>query len=242
MQNHGRDARATKMKRLFSNLLCTASLLLLLAALLLDCRSRRQRDCVSFFNSSHSGAFVSTGPGIISFGTVEDLYKWELPFGANGLSSTTTPWGAKWPKVQPPAQEVSQELEGQQQAERLLEDLLPTNDWQPPTHRRFGFGWDFANPHPGLEFAIPDCYSILFMAPLWFIELLLGFTPAWRICQSVRRHHRASHGRCITCGYDLRASSNRCPECGTPIALAGSASLQPPISQGYPSRRTSIQA
>ena len=50
--------------------------------------------------------------------------------------------------------------------------------------------------------------------------LILGAILAFFIVPA-RRRHRVAHwralGLCLTCGYDLRASSERCPECGTPI-------------------------
>jgi hypothetical protein len=49
--------------------------------------------------------------------------------------------------------------------------------------------------------------------------LLIGPAISIRMHRRRRREiFRATHGLCLHCGYDLRASAERCPECGVPIA------------------------
>jgi hypothetical protein len=53
----------------------------------------------------------------------------------------------------------------------------------------------------------------------WLFVVVLSVAPlAWLIrARYLRRKMRK--GFCVTCGYDLRASTGRCPECGTEIPL-----------------------
>lgn len=58
------------------------------------------------------------------------------------------------------------------------------------------------------------------IVPFWFVAsamtlLLLLVLRSESLAR--RRRWRASHGCCVHCGYDLRASSERCPECGAVI-------------------------
>jgi hypothetical protein len=68
-----------------------------------------------------------------------------------------------------------------------------------------------------------------FLIPHWAMVFVLGVVPAIWLYVRLRpmsvRARRLQEGRCIQCGYDLRASPERCPECGTAVgkkeALAG---------------------
>jgi hypothetical protein len=53
--------------------------------------------------------------------------------------------------------------------------------------------------------------------PMELPAILFAAFPALAIRRALRRRNRRRRGRCLQCGYDLRASTERCPECGTPL-------------------------
>lgn len=50
--------------------------------------------------------------------------------------------------------------------------------------------------------------------PYWAVEALCLLMMARLVRRALIRFRRKRSGRCLACGYDLRASRERCPECG----------------------------
>jgi hypothetical protein len=60
----------------------------------------------------------------------------------------------------------------------------------------------------------------LFHVPHWTLALLTSIVPTTWLVRRWRRRQRLTAGRCLTCGYDLRATPDRCPECGAASDVA----------------------
>ena len=66
----------------------------------------------------------------------------------------------------------------------------------------------------------PYSYTPLLVAiPHWLLLALALFAPGRVIHRAVRRRRSVSLGLCLSCNYDLRASTDRCPECGRATRL-----------------------
>ena len=93
-----------------------------------------------------------------------------------------------------------------------------------------GFQWFVTDGGTGSKPRPPDkylppggSYGIPTFAPrrdyvvaYWPVALLFALLPATWLMSHGRywRERLRGEGRCIRCGYDLRATPNRCPECG----------------------------
>jgi hypothetical protein len=114
--------------------------------------------------------------------------------------------------------------------ERYREENQPGFSWHHnstpliPGHRYatvgdggFGFGHRHQD-HPGAE--RHDEYWTL-SVPAWFLILITALAPSVWLRRRLRQRYRATYNLCLTCGYDLRASTDRCPECGTAVTMNG---------------------
>jgi len=58
------------------------------------------------------------------------------------------------------------------------------------------------------------------IVPWYAVILATAALPLLRLRRVWIRRRGAAAGRCVSCGYDLRATPDRCPECGTSTAGA----------------------
>jgi hypothetical protein len=97
----------------------------------------------------------------------------------------------------------------------------------------------FARYGPNVH--IHEAYSyravLGFPLSIWILGIASSVLPAcWLLMYIRNRHRRSLDGslRCLSCGYDLRASKDRCPECGRAIPdfgeLSRAAAADPPQS------------
>lgn len=110
-------------------------------------------------------------------------------------------------------------------------DFTRIQIYPPPDPAKVAFGGDpFGEGYLGFTFAssqsavlpaLPESQMVYAIVPHWAIALPLLAWAAWRTFgPTAQRQRRLRKGQCVTCGYDLRASSGRCPECGAAIAAA----------------------
>jgi hypothetical protein len=89
----------------------------------------------------------------------------------------------------------------------------------PPNHLPLGLAsTSHTTPVLGQGIASQSIGSVSYHTitiPVWMLLALASIVPVSVLSRSLLRRWLIGHNRCLTCGYDLRATPDRCPECGT---------------------------
>ncbi len=90
---------------------------------------------------------------------------------------------------------------------RQSKGVWPEEAWDVPSGQRW-------KPIRVLKFENWECEIRAVVMPHWLLMVVFCIWPSARGWRRIVRRHRSAVGRCVACGYDLRASAGRCPECG----------------------------
>jgi hypothetical protein len=92
-----------------------------------------------------------------------------------------------------------------------------SEDWTPP-RRWHGFGYT--------QWGHRTNRFVVVAIPHWSLVAVSLLAPAAQWFFTLRARSRRRRHRCLSCGYDLRATPDRCPECGTEVELHAAAGIE----------------
>jgi hypothetical protein len=75
--------------------------------------------------------------------------------------------------------------------------------------------WEHFGSALVVRWSAGETHWITLEAPLFAVAALFALAPSYGVWRRWRDRRRRDAAKCITCGYDLRATPDRCPECGT---------------------------
>lgn len=78
-------------------------------------------------------------------------------------------------------------------------------------HEMLGFEWDTGSC---TDYHAPPASLRRCVIPFWIFLLAGSVLPLQTVFRRMRERFLLRAGRCIKCGYDMRASPTVCPECG----------------------------
>jgi hypothetical protein len=111
------------------------------------------------------------------------------------------------------------------------QDVVPQDLSRPGAgvHTRILLGWNWIwawheryalDSHERASSVSDDRIHVVHSAaliPWWFVSPPLALLPALWLRRRLVTRRRPAMGRCLACGFDLRATPDRCPECGTAV-------------------------